>query len=181
MYAIGTVASKAVGFFLVPIYTYNMSSDEYGIATTVTSFVSTFGIVVMLSLRAAMIRFYNQYDQKEKKRFVGTIVSFVMLNAVVICTLLCLFHNLYTPFIFKDISFFPCIFLGILSLGTETVYLLYQSLLQARQEGKKYSDEQYKAYRQKELKDMLQWQMTSIGAVSETILTFMFTQMRMIP
>lgn len=139
MYAIGTVASKAVGFFLVPIYTYNMSSDEYGIATTVTSFVSTFGIVVMLSLRAAMIRFYNQYDQDEKKRFVGTIVSFVLLNAVVICTLLCLFHNFYTPFLFKDISFFPCIFLGILSLGTEAVYLLYQSLLQARQEGKKYS------------------------------------------
>lgn len=139
LYSIGTVASKAVGFLLVPIYTYNMSEGEYGIATTMASFVSTFGIVVMLSLRAAMIRFYNGYDDEEKKSFVGTIVTFVILNATVVCTLLCLFHELYAPFLFRDISFFPCVFLGIMSLGTETVYLLYQSLLQARQDGRAYS------------------------------------------
>lgn len=57
MYAIGTIASKAVGFFLIPIYTYNMSNEEYGIATTIISFGATFGLVVMFSLSAAMLRF----------------------------------------------------------------------------------------------------------------------------
>ena len=95
LYALGTVASKAVGFFLVPIYTYNMSSEEYGIATTIISFVSTFGIVVMLSLRAAMIRFYNEYDTEEKKRFIGTIVTGVLANALLIGSLLILFNQLY--------------------------------------------------------------------------------------
>lgn len=139
LYAIGTVASKAVGFFLVPIYTYGMSSEDYGIATTIVSFVSTFGIVVMLSLRAAMIRFYNEYEAGQRRRFVGTITTTVLANAILVGVLLCVFQNLYMPFLFKDIDFFPCVFWGVLSLCTEAVYLIYQSLLQARQEGKKYS------------------------------------------
>lgn len=139
LYAIGTVASKAVGFFLVPIYTNNLNETEYGIATTVTAFVSALGIIVMMSLRAAMIRFYNEYDEKERPRFVGTIFTFVMLNALVICGLLCLLNRLYMPFLFKGVDFFPCVFWGVMALGCEGVYLVYQSLLQAKQDGKNYS------------------------------------------
>lgn len=139
LYSIGMIFSKAVGFFLVPIYTYCVTTEEYGVATTVTTFVSTFGIVVMLSLRAAMIRFYNQYDEKEKPVFIGTIVSFVILNAMGICTLLCVFEHWYVPWLFDGIDFYPIVFLGVLSLGFESIYLVYQSLLQAKQDGKNYS------------------------------------------
>ena len=139
LFALGTIFSKAVGFFLVPIYTYNVSDADYGIATTITSFVSTFGIVIMLSLRAALIRFYNEYDEQDRQTFVGTITCFVCANALVICTLLCLLNKLYSPFLFKNIDFYPLVFLGVLSLGAEGVYLTYQSLLQARQDGKNYS------------------------------------------
>lgn len=139
LYSVGMVFSKAVGFFLVPIYTYCVSPEEYGIATTITTFVSTFGIVVTLSLRAAMIRFYNQYDENERQTFIGTIVSFVILNALFICTLLCIFQNLYTPSLFEGINFYPSVFFGVLSLGFESIYLIYQSLLQAKQDGKSYS------------------------------------------
>lgn len=139
LYSLGTVFSKAVGFFLVPIYTYNMAEAQYGIATTITSFVSTFGIVIMLSLRAAMIRFYNEYDKEQKKRFVGTILTFVMCNALLVSVLLCVLNHFYMPFLFKGVDFFPCVFCGVLSLGIEGVYLVYQSLLQARQDGKRYS------------------------------------------
>ena len=139
LYSIGTLFSKAVGFFLVPIYTYNVSDTEYGIATTITTFVSTFGIVVMLSLRAALIRFYNEYDETEKPKFIGTVTTFVTLNAVVICTLLCLLHKFYVPFLFKEIDFYPLVFMGVISLGAEGIYLVYQSTLQAKQDGKQYS------------------------------------------
>ncbi len=139
LYSLGTVLSKAVGFFLVPIYTYNLTKGEYGIATTVTTFVSTFGVVIMLSLRAALIRFYNEYDQPKRQRFVGSIVLCVLANAVVICSLLCLLRRWIVPVLFTGIDFFPYVFWGILSLGAEGIYLVYQSLLQAQQEGKRYS------------------------------------------
>lgn len=139
LYALGTVLSKAVGFFLVPIYTYNLTNEAYGAATTITSFISTFGVVVILALRAAMIRFYNDYTEEKRRRFVGTIVTFVLLNAAVLCTVLCLLNRWYMPFLFKGMDFFPCVFWGVLSLGAEGVYLVYQSLLQAKQDGKGYS------------------------------------------
>lgn len=139
LYSLGTVLSKAVGFFLVPIYTYNLTKGEYGIATTVTTFVSTFGVVIMLSLRAALIRFYNEYDREKRQRFVGSIVLCVLMNAVVICSALCLLQKWIVPVLFTGIDFFPYVFWGVLSLGAEGIYLVYQSLLQAQQEGKKYS------------------------------------------
>lgn len=139
LYALGTVLSKAVGFFLVPIYTYNMTKEAYGAATTIISFVSTFGVVVILALRAAMIRFYNDYTEEQRRRFVGTIVTFVLLNAGVLCLILCLVHRWYMPVLFKGMDFFPCVFWGVLALGMEGVYLVYQSLLQAKQDGKGYS------------------------------------------
>ena len=97
LYSVGMIFSKAVGFFLVPIYTYNVSDTDYGIATTITTFVTTFGVVIMLSLRAALIRFYNEYDESEKPEFIGTITAFVTVNALAICTLLCFLHELYIP------------------------------------------------------------------------------------
>ena len=139
LYSAGAVLSKAVSFFLVPIYTYCLSKEDYGISTTITTFVSSFGIVVMLSLRAAMMRFYNGYTESERRRFAGTILSTVSFNAVIACMLLCVFHRWYSPFFFKDVAFFPCVFFGVLSLGAESIYLVYQSLLQARQNAGAYS------------------------------------------
>lgn len=139
LYTLGTVASKAVGFILVPICTYNLSKEDYGIATTITTFVSTFGIVIMLALREAIMRFYSGYSNEERRRLIGTITLFVLMNALFICTLLCVFNKVYISWLFEGIPFFPCVFWGILSLGAEGIYLVYQSLLQAKQDGKKYS------------------------------------------
>lgn len=139
LYAMGTVASKAAAFILIPIYTYNLTSEEYGIATTITTFVSTFGIVMMLSLRAAIIRFFNEYKDKQRQIFIGTITITVIANSAILVILLVLFKDLYMNVFFKGISFYPYVVLGILSLGTEGVYLTYQSVLQAKQSGGKYS------------------------------------------
>ncbi len=139
MYAIGTIASKAAAFILVPIYTHNLTSAQYGIATTITTFVATFGIVMMLSLRAAIIRFFNEYKDKERQVFIGTITITVIVNSFVLSLLMILLRNFYVDVFFKDIPFYPYVLLGIISLGTEGIYLTYQSVLQAEQSGGKYS------------------------------------------
>lgn len=139
LYTIGTVASKAVAFLLIPIYTYNLSNAEYGMATTITTFVGTFGIVMMLSLRAAIMRFFNDYEAGERRKFIGTITVTVLVNSLILCTALCLFRGLYADIFFKDIPFYPYVLIGIISLGTEGVYLIYQSVLQAEQSGGRYS------------------------------------------
>ena len=139
LYTIGTIATKAVAFILIPVYTHHLSSEEYGMATTITTFVSTFGIVMMLSLRAAIMRFLNEYEEKKRSVFIGTITITVIGNSIILSMLLVFFRNMYINIFFKNIPFFPYILMAIISLGTEGIYLIYQSVLQAKQAGGRYS------------------------------------------
>ena len=138
-YSIGTIFSKAVGFFMLPLYTAYLSDASYGIATTITTFSATFSIVLMLSLRAALIRFYNTYEDDDRKKFIGSIILFVIFNSIFIVGLLILFNNLYNSFVFPDINFYPTVLMGVIAMGFEAIYLTYQSVLQAKQDGKKYT------------------------------------------
>lgn len=140
LFSIGVIASKAINILLLPLYTDKLSDTEYGIASTVTAFVTTFSIVVMMSLRAALMRFYNEYDRNEQKRFVGTVVTFVVANGVfVILLLIYPLRGILSSLLFKEIEFYPIVLLGIGTLVFDAIYLTYQSVLQAAQDGKNYS------------------------------------------
>lgn len=139
-FSIGIVASKAIGFVMLPIYTHYLSGEEYGIATTITAFVSTFSIVLMLSLRSALMRFYNEYSEQEvRKTFVGSIFITIIVNGIVIIVLLLINKDFINRVFFKGIDFFPQILMGIFALFFDSLYFFYQSVLQARQEGEAYS------------------------------------------
>ena len=139
-FSIGIVLGKAASFLLLPIYTHYLSDAEYGIATTLVNFSSVLGLIIMLSLRAAMIRFYNEYkDEEERKIFIGSLITLVMISFTVIVFILTAFRDLYAPFVFKGINFFPLVFAALIAAGFEGLFSLYQSIWQADQNGKAYS------------------------------------------
>ena len=138
-FSIGIFAGKAINMILLPVYTRFLSETEYGIASTITSFCSTFSIVVILSLRAALLRFYKEYDEKARREFVGTVIIVVVANSVLLCGGMLLLRKTISSWFFPGITFFPYIFLGVLALAFDAVYLLYQSILQSRQDGKRYT------------------------------------------
>ena len=139
-FSIGIVFGKAASFLLLPIYTHYLSNEEYGVATTLVNFSAVLGLIIMLSLRAAMIRFYNEYrDAEERKNFIGSLITLVSVSAVVFVLILTFFQNLYAPFVFKEIDFFPLIFGSLIAAAFEGLFSLYQSIWQAEQNGKAYS------------------------------------------
>lgn len=139
LFTVCVIACKAIGFFLLPIYTSYLTTEEYGIANTVIGFTSTFDILVMLALREALIRFYNTYDEERKKVFVGSVVTTVIFSGIVICSALAFSFPLWIDLVLIGVNFFPIILCGILTLLFETIYITYQSVLQSRQDGKRYS------------------------------------------
>ncbi len=139
IYTIGTLASKAIGFFLVPLYTNCMANSEYGVTTTIINFINTFSVVVTLSLSAALIRFYNDYDENERKVFIGSVTNIILINSFVIGLLLILLHPIFDSFMFPGIDFYPLLLLGFLSLAFEGVYLVFQYVLLAKQSGLRYA------------------------------------------
>ena len=138
-FSIGIFMGKAINMLLLPVYTRFLSETEYGIASTITSFCSTFSIVVILSLRAALLRFYKEYDEEARRDFVGTVIVVVGANSVLLCGGMLLLREKICRLFFPGMTFFPYIFLGVLALAFDAIYLLYQSILQSRQDGKRYT------------------------------------------
>ena len=58
LYLISTICLKAVGFFLLPLYTHLVSPEEYGYVYVVSAFVAFMGLFLTLSMHGAIGRFY---------------------------------------------------------------------------------------------------------------------------
>ena len=67
IFAIGSLGSKVILFFLVPLYTNYLTTAEYGTADLVSTFSTLLVPIVSLSIERAVIRFgMKQGLEKEK-------------------------------------------------------------------------------------------------------------------
>jgi O-antigen/teichoic acid export membrane protein len=140
IYGIVSILQKAIGFFLLPLYTAYLSTTDYGIIGVVSSIVSFLSLFYMLSLNGAVTRFYYEYksDEERVKELWGTIITFVLINSLLLSSILFTFHKyLLDPFA-KGINFYPYIFLGLIAITLNPMYSIFQSTLQTRQIGRKY-------------------------------------------
>jgi len=81
------VAIQALGLISLPVYTYFLSTEEYGIVNVYISYSLVFAILLSLNLHGAVSRYY--YEEKEDfKSFMGTtfVSTFVLffLSSLVI-------------------------------------------------------------------------------------------------
>src|SRR4051812_45043346 len=59
VYSLSSVASRVIGFLMLPIYTRVLSPEEFGIRAMVTVGVDLVGMLCSLGLTTAMIRHYT--------------------------------------------------------------------------------------------------------------------------
>lgn len=139
LYTFSSLLVKAFNFFLIPIYTFYLSAEQYGVINIVNSFINVAMYLVGFSLYTAIIRFYIEYkDDKERvKEYIGTIVIFLLLTNVLFYILILLFKDTLVPILFDQISFYPYILISITSLTFISQMNIHQSLLKAMQKGDK--------------------------------------------
>lgn len=109
LYTIGTMMTPAIGLILLPLYTDYLSPAEYGIMTSVQSFIGVLQLFMVLSLHGAVSRLYYDFmnDRNEQKKYVGSILLFVLLLASSISILLFLLKPIIGAVLFKSISLNP--------------------------------------------------------------------------
>lgn len=139
VYTVVAFLQKSVNFFLLPVYTLYLSAADYGIVNVVNSIVGFLSILFMLALHGAASRFHFQCQNDEEVRELwGTILSLVVINSVCWGIVFILFQDyLLAPFA-RNIAFFPYLLCGIVTVMLSPFYVIYQSYLQARQEGVRY-------------------------------------------
>lgn len=110
IYGISGSIGKAIGFFLVPIYTRIFSPEEYGIIEIISTTLGFLEVIVVFNLNSALARYFYELEEENRSKLVSTLL-YVILSAVVICTF---FDILFA----KNIS-------HLLSLKKETISVLY--------------------------------------------------------
>lgn len=138
VYVANNIFVKAFQFFLVPVYTAVLSTEEYGISGVLSSFTSVVGILMTLSIGSANLRMYTDYKNEPEKarRFFGSIYLFCVLFGTISVSLLFLFRDLLTHWFLGDIDFFPLAALALASLWLGNFSGQYSSMLNAMQEAK---------------------------------------------
>lgn len=135
VYSLSGLLMKCFSFFLIPLYTAYLSTEEYGITSIATSFLTTMGYIVSFSLFSAVMRFYvDLKDDKVKlKRFYGTVVAFVVLSGITFGILFVLFGNILSKYVFAGIDFYPVVFICVITMVFSCLHTVFDQILKSQQ------------------------------------------------
>ena len=134
-YLIGDVASRALSFISIPIFTRLLLPEEYGILSIYVSIYQLFKIIMTLNFHGALSRNYHEKDG-EFPVFLGTVNVFLLVfDALLIAIMFILRENLAAYF-GVDSSVF---FLGVITSSINVFNLMYFTYLQASQQSRKYA------------------------------------------
>ncbi len=117
IYMSGSVIVKIAGLILMPVYTYFLLPEDYGILGYVSAVTAFFSMVVTFGLDGTMLRFYFDYENNSEalRDFLGTIYLTAITFALIAVISVEIIGNL-KPFIFSShIRYAPYIRLGIMT------------------------------------------------------------------
>ena len=115
---VGTICTKLLTFFLLPLYTGLLSTEEYGIVDLFTTIISLVVPIISLQIEQGLFRFLidNRKDEKKKKELISTSIVFVIINVLVYLII----FIIISPFIHNDYKYF---------LATNVIACLFSTLL----------------------------------------------------
>ena len=140
IYSILNLFQKGINFLLIPVLTAYLTTYDYGVIAVVTAVNAVLNVFYLLSLNGSLNRFYYEYqndDVKVKKLF-GTIVTFVFLVSMFLSLFIVIGHRwIIDPFL-NNVAFFPYMMLAMISAMFNPTFSIFQSTLQAKQQGKRF-------------------------------------------
>jgi len=139
LYAVSTLLTKAVNFFLLPVLTVYLTPEDYGIVSLVQSFSNVASFIVAFSLFSAVLRFYVDYkdDPIELKSFYGTVILFIFISGTVFNIVVFFSSSLLVKYLFEGVAYYPYILVGMMSLVFYSLRTVHQRILESMQQGQK--------------------------------------------
>lgn len=102
--AIGKICTQFVSFFLLPLYTALLSTEEYGIVDLLNTYISLLLPLVFFQIDQASFRFLidTRKHQEEQNNLISTIILTILVQAIVYLII----FTLISPFINNKYKFF---------------------------------------------------------------------------
>lgn len=107
LYTIGNFLPKIAGIILLPLYTKYLSTEEYGIVSSMQSLTPILVILFSLGFDASVFRLYWDYDsERKRKEFFGTMILSRAIFSLVLLVIIFAFQNIIGD-IYQSIAFNP--------------------------------------------------------------------------
>lgn len=126
-YLIASVATSALAFISIPIYTRLLSPEDYGIVSIFTGIVGLLGSILSFSADRSVSRyFFDQKNEIDFKRFVGTssllAMAFFIINSLLLVLFADEFGNLVGLNKMVVYLIIPMSIVNIIGLTFEQIY-----------------------------------------------------------
>ena len=140
IYSFMAFFQKGISFFLVPLYTYLLTPEEFGLANEIIAITSFFILFFSFGLDEAAVRLYFpiRHDKSKRKIVLGTIILTSILISFISSLILLLFKDFIFTSLVKGISY-PLIFLSILLIGCSPLFAIHQKLLRIQEKAINYT------------------------------------------
>ncbi len=134
-YLMGSIATKGMLFFLLPIYTRYLDPTEYGIFNTLNVIAQVLPIFISFGLDAAFGRFFHDYkkDPEKLKTFFSSVYWFVAIYGLVMVVFVVLSSEWWLEDVaavpmypYAILTFLPPLFMQLGLLG---IVFMRQSLM----------------------------------------------------
>ena len=97
IFTIGNLGTRLISFFLVPLYTYQLTTSQFGVVDLINTIGTMIGPILILNINESVMRFSLDKDANRYKIIsVGTLIY---LTSFISGILLLVFSNFYKPLI----------------------------------------------------------------------------------
>jgi len=139
-FGIGEILFSSLGIILIPIYTRQLSPEEYGSLSLLLISLTILSTISSIGLFTALLRSYFDYDNiKDRKKLIGTVFIILLCSSL---TFSILFFFLISPlntFLFTSQNYLLSLFyLPIINLS-QTFTSFFLAIMRAQKKSLKYS------------------------------------------
>lgn len=78
VYGLSGMLGRLIGFLLIPVYTRVLTPEDYGVLALIGLATTIIGMVYQMGFNGAMIRYYNEYQESQRRVFLGSTFLFQM-------------------------------------------------------------------------------------------------------
>jgi O-antigen/teichoic acid export membrane protein len=139
-YSLGNISSKLVGFVLLPIYTRQISVDDYGVLGLFEAMNMLGAAVGAMGLFESLLRWHNLSESEaDRKRLVGTVFLFLTCIGILLSAPVVLFRGQLSVFFFEDAGYGTLFIFLALAVTLHTLGHLELTLLRNEEKSLSFS------------------------------------------
>ncbi len=139
VYMLGSIASRMIGFIMIPVYTRYLTPSDYGILELVSLTIDIVGMLAVLGINSAITRFYYEYkEQNERDEVITTALISTFALAMIPTTILILNANWLSTLVFDKPDYAYYFQLLLLSNFLDLILMIPMTVLTIRERSKTY-------------------------------------------